>query len=90
MQCMQKLNHLQNGKLFEFFDMMCRLIFFVSLRNIKISYIMSVKPSIIYARVSTAIQDTDRQVLDLQAYANGNDYSLRRSLEPRKTVSAQP
>ena len=32
------------------------------------------KKSIIYARVSTAIQDTDRQVIDLQNYASGNDY----------------
>ena len=39
---------------------------------------MTTKPSIIYARVSTAIQDTDRQVVDLQAYANGNDYSVER------------
>ena len=39
---------------------------------------MTTKASIIYARVSTAIQDTDRQVIDLQAYANGNDYSVER------------
>ena len=39
---------------------------------------MTARPSIIYARVSTAIQDTDRQVVDLQAYANGNDYSVER------------
>ena len=57
--------------------MLYRLIF-VSLCNIKITYIMTTKPSIIYARVSTAIQDTDRQVVDLQAYANGNDYSVER------------
>ena len=56
---------------------MYRLIF-VSLQNVKISYLMTTKPSIIYARVSTAIQDTDRQVIDLQAYANGNDYSVER------------
>ena len=36
------------------------------------------KKSIIYARVSTAIQDTDRQVVDLTAYANGNGYSVER------------
>ena len=36
------------------------------------------KRSIIYARVSTAIQDTDRQVVDLQAYAQGNGYSVER------------
>ena len=36
------------------------------------------KRSIIYARVSTAIQDTDRQVIDLQNYANGNDYIVER------------
>ena len=36
------------------------------------------KRSIIYARVSTAIQDTERQVIDLQNYANGNDYIVER------------
>ena len=46
-----------------------------SLKNI---YIMATKSCIIYARVSTAIQDTDRQVIDLQAYAKGNDYTVRR------------
>ena len=62
---------------------------------------MTTKPSIIYARVSTAIQDTDRQVVDLDRSSICrrmlmatiiplNVYSLRRSLEPRKTVSAQP
>ena len=39
---------------------------------------MNAKRSIIYARVSTAIQDTERQVIDLQAYAQGNDYVLER------------
>ena len=39
---------------------------------------METKRSIIYARVSTLIQDTDRQVVDLQAYANGNEYSVER------------
>ncbi len=41
-------------------------------------HIMSTKPSVIYARVSTAIQDTDRQVIDLQTYAKGNDYDVER------------
>lgn len=31
-----------------------------------------VKQAIIYARVSTSVQSTDRQVIDLQAYAQGN------------------
>lgn len=35
------------------------------------------KPSIIYARVSTARQDTDRQVSDLRAYADGNGYEVQ-------------
>ena len=36
------------------------------------------KKSIIYARVSTAIQDTERQVIDLKAYAQGNGYEVER------------
>lgn len=39
---------------------------------------VTTKRSIIYARVSTAIQDTDRQVIDLQNYASGNDYIVER------------
>lgn len=35
------------------------------------------KQAIIYARVSTAAQNTDRQVLDLQAYAQGNGYDVQ-------------
>ena len=49
--------------------------------NSKFLYIMNAittKTSIIYARVSTAIQDTDRQVIDLQNYANGNGYIVER------------
>ena len=34
------------------------------------------KKAIIYARVSTLVQDTDRQVTDLQTYANGNGYEV--------------
>lgn len=34
------------------------------------------KKSIIYARVSTAAQNTDRQVSDLQAYAQRNDFEV--------------
>lgn len=34
------------------------------------------KKSIIYARVSTAAQSADRQVIDLQAYAQGNGYEV--------------
>lgn len=34
------------------------------------------KKAIIYARVSTLVQDTDRQVKDLQTYANGNGYEV--------------
>lgn len=34
------------------------------------------KKAIIYARVSTLVQDTDRQVTDLQNYANGNGYEV--------------
>ena len=36
------------------------------------------KRSIIYARVSTVIQETDRQVIDLLAYAKGNGYGVER------------
>ena len=36
------------------------------------------KRSIIYARVSTVIQETDRQVVDLLAYAKGNGYGVER------------
>ena len=37
------------------------------------------KQAIIYARVSTAAQNTDRQVTDLQAYAQGNGYEVVRT-----------
>ena len=36
------------------------------------------KRSIVYARVSTVIQETDRQVIDLLAYAKGNGYGVER------------
>lgn len=36
------------------------------------------KQAIIYARVSTSAQTTDRQVTDLQAYAQGNGYDVQR------------
>ena len=36
------------------------------------------KKAIIYARVSTASQDTDRQVTDLTNYADGNGYTIER------------
>ena len=36
------------------------------------------KKAIIYARVSTLVQDTDRQVKDLQTYANGNGYEVEK------------
>ena len=36
------------------------------------------KKSIIYARVSTLTQDTDRQVTDLTNYANGNGYIVEK------------
>ena len=35
------------------------------------------KQAIIYARVSTSAQNTDRQVTDLQAYAQGNGYDVQ-------------
>ena len=36
-----------------------------------------VKKAVIYARVSTSVQSTDRQVMDLQAYAQGNGYEVK-------------
>ena len=34
------------------------------------------KKAIIYARVSTSVQNTDRQVIDLQTYASANGYQV--------------